>query len=72
MPQLNIFGNRKCAHCATDPGMSPTNPDLWNGFRDADTSQYVCWKCRSYHYTLKMAGTISTTFSEVPVLLYQL
>lgn len=72
MSQLSIFGNRKCLHCTQDPGMSPVNPHLWNGFRDADTGQYVCWKCREYHYRVKMGAAAATTFSEVPVMLYQI
>ena len=63
MKQLNLFTNITCSHCGNNPGVSPKNPRLWNGFIDKDTGQYVCWTCRYTHYQKKTEAT----FSETPV-----
>ena len=67
--QLNIFTNITCGHCGNNPGFKPSNPVLWNGFYDRDTSQYVCWGCRQIHYQKKAIkfNFSGMTYSETPV-----
>ncbi len=72
MAQLNLFTDKTCAHCGENPGVSPRNPNLWNGFIDRDTDQHVCWKCKNIHYQEK-AKTMNLKsgmiYSEQPVML---
>jgi len=65
MNQLNLFTNITCCHCGNNPGVSPKNSNLWNGFVDKDTGQYVCWGCKSIHYQQKE----TKTYSEQPVVI---
>jgi hypothetical protein len=76
--QLNLFCNKQCDHCGQGR-QSPRNSVLFDGFRDADTGQIVCWKCKEKHYIMKakVAGTLvvkgrkyqlgEMTYSEMPV-----
>jgi hypothetical protein len=50
MIQLNLFTNKICFVCGKNPGISPRNPNLWNGFLDKETGNLVCWKCRKIYY----------------------
>jgi len=65
--QLNLFTNKLCDHCGRNPGPGK-NPNLWNGFRDADTGELVCWSCRAKHYQVK-AKHQGLTYSEIPTML---
>lgn len=57
----------KCDYCKSDPGTNKRG--IWSGFRDADTSQLVCWQCRRRHYKAKALrlGKKGMTYSEMPV-----
>jgi len=54
-----------CHYCGTNPGVNPESDNLWNGFFDGDTKEYVCWQCRKTHYQKKSVGTRS----EMPVVI---
>ena len=70
--QLSIFASGICcAHCKNDPGVSFRNGYQWDGFFDADTQQYVCRKCKQYHYTEKRKTEFAGMYSEVPVVVEQ-
>lgn len=60
--------NRKCAYCKEDPGEKPGNPHLWDGFFDADTREFVCFKCQGKHYEKKWKSENTGKYSEFPVL----
>jgi hypothetical protein len=79
-PQTGIC----CSHCGKDPGPDPRNPSLWNGFLDKDNMERVCWSCQDGHYLqkfmktynlaeedLQFPVTISTTYSEFPLMIKQ-
>lgn len=70
--QLSLFDTgKKCDICQQDPGAGK-NRNLWNGFYDQDTGQYVCWSCQREHYRQK-AGTVHRDqYSEFPVSLLQI
>lgn len=55
-----------CEHCHADPGRGK-NPNLWRGFYDQDTGQYVCWDCQPAHYQYKATTPQKGLYSEVPV-----
>lgn len=69
-PQLDLFATgMHCCHCGDDPGRSPSNGLLWNGFLDKATGQYVCMKCKQVHYMKKYtAGNGKTEHLEFPVM----
>ncbi len=70
-----------CSHCGINPGTkpesdnTPPNPSpegnnnscVWHGFYDADTSEYVCWKCYDVHYQKKRNTEFRGCYSEMPV-----
>jgi hypothetical protein len=61
----------KCSYCNKDPGVKENG--LWKGFRDADTSQLVCFKCQAKHYQAKAKTEFANMYSEFPVqVVYQL
>jgi hypothetical protein len=57
----------KCGHCDQYPGLKSNG--LWNGFKDGDTGELVCWSCRATHYRKKFAITgLRNLYSEFPVM----
>ena len=66
--QGSLFGTGvMCDHCKTDPWLKAGSDVVWHGFRDADTGQNVCWKCRAAHYAIKNQGEHAWKHSELPV-----
>jgi len=65
---MNLFTQQTCDYCGENPGFDPRNPALWNGYKDADTGNHICWKpkCRREHYA-KKAKEGKVTYSEIPV-----
>jgi len=62
MPDL--FANQKnCVHCQLPP-LPGSNKILFNGFRDADTGELVCWNCREMHYKNKQKSDFPNLYSE--------
>jgi hypothetical protein len=56
-----------CAYCLKDPGAKSNG--VWKGFRDADTSQLVCWQCQKIHYKFKFQNKLlNGLYSEFPVM----
>lgn len=64
--QLNLFCEVECTYCGSSE-IKKSNPDLFDGFRDGDTKQLVCRKCRDHHYQLK-SQTLPGLYTEMPVL----
>lgn len=60
--------NPTCTYCKKDPGAKPGNPNVWFGFLDKDTNQYVCWNCRNKHYETKNKTEHAHKYSEYPVM----
>jgi hypothetical protein len=59
-----------CDYCHTDPGAKRHSETMWNGFRDADTDQLVCFKCQSKHYVTKFKKPeLIGLHSEFPVII---
>ena len=57
----------RCDHCGLVPPPNPRNENIWNGFRDADTGEKVCWDCRHDHYSKKYRGPHAGKISESPI-----
>lgn len=58
-----------CTYCNTDPGFKKDSR-LWLGFKDTDTQQHVCNKCKKAHYRFKfMNKQWNGLFSEFPVMI---
>lgn len=67
--QLNIFtGDKVCDYCGHG-SHKPGSPHLFDGFRDQDTGQLVCRKCKPRHYQQKLRGEFAHMYSEVPEML---
>ena len=69
MKQLNLFSDKECSHCKTNPGCNPNNPLIFNGFYDQDTGEFVCWDCQKLHYEKKSKTEYKYLYSEMPVVL---
>lgn len=67
MSQLDLFTDHKCNYCrGGEP--KPGKPHLWHGFKDGDTGELVCWKCKTIHYITKAKrmGTFKVDLSKTP------
>lgn len=64
MSQSNLFTSKKCDYCGKSL-IGRHNPNLFDGFRDADTKQLVCFGCKAQHYIIK-SKTHPGLYSEVP------
>lgn len=62
---MNLFTNKVCCYCQLG-FPSSRNPDLFDGFRDLDTAQLVCFRCRTKHYAEKEKTEHKHKFSERP------
>lgn len=69
MKQLNLFSDKECVHCNANPGHKQNNPQIWNGFYDKDTGEFVCWDCQKLHYEKKLKTEYKYLYSEMPVVL---
>lgn len=65
--QLNLFTDYECGYCGASD-VSPKNPDLFDGFLDADTGDIVCRSCKAKHYEVKRQGEHGGKYTEMPVL----
>lgn len=66
---MNLFQDKiKCDYCG-EGHFHPRNSSLFNGFRDGDTGQIVCFKCRDAHYFKKQKGVSGApvTYTEIPI-----
>lgn len=57
-----------CHICGKDPG-TKENKNLWKGFFDRDTKEYVCWDCQEEHYKIKILTQFAGKYSEVQVII---
>lgn len=68
--QLSLFDINQtgiiCDHCNKDPGRGK-NFHVWNGFKDLDTKQRVCWNCKDEHYRKKSKTEFHDYYSEIPI-----
>lgn len=65
--QLNLLTDKECCYCGHSD-VAPSNPDLFDGFFDADTKQTVCRGCKPHHYQVKNAGPHRNKYSETPIM----
>lgn len=65
MIQSNLFSDKICIWCKTNPGTHPNNPILWDGFIDSDNGILCCNNCKDNHYAVKQK--VRLTYSETPV-----
>jgi len=52
---------------STQPNMF--NPELFNGFYDADLKIFVCNDCKELHYKEKLKTKFAYRYSEKPVVI---
>lgn len=56
-----------CDHCGKDPGYKAGSEYAWNGFKDANTGEFVCFSCRRPHYAKKQKTEHRGVYQELPV-----